>query len=70
MYSCPGCGSQMTFDIAGQQMKCGHCDRTMSIREADEKEAREAHGSIAVDLYSCPVCGAEVKDEAERTGKA
>lgn len=61
MYSCPGCGSQMTFDIAGQQMKCGHCDRTMSIREADEKEAREAHGSIAVDLYSCPVCGAEIR---------
>ena len=61
MYSCPGCGSQMTFDIASQQMKCGRCDRTMSIAEADEKEAREAHGSIAVDLYSCPVCGAEIR---------
>ena len=31
MYSCPGCGSQMTFDIAGQQLKCGRCERTMSI---------------------------------------
>ena len=34
MYSCPGCGSQMTFDIAGQQLKCGRCERTMSIIEA------------------------------------
>ena len=42
MYSCPGCGSQLLFDIAGQQLKCGRCDRTMSIEEADEKEAREA----------------------------
>ena len=51
----------MTFDIAGQQMKCGRCDRTMSVEEADEKEAREAHGSIGVDLYSCPVCGADIR---------
>ena len=40
MYSCPGCGSQMTFDIAGQQLKCGRCERTMSIIEADGLEAR------------------------------
>ena len=42
MYSCPGCGSQMLFDIAGQQLKCGRCDRTMSIEEADGKEVRQA----------------------------
>ncbi len=50
MYSCPGCGSQMLFDIAGQQLKCGRCDRTMSIEEADRKEAREAGSSFAVDV--------------------
>ena len=61
MYSCPGCGSQMTFDIAGQQLKCGRCDRTMSIAEADAKEARQAGSSFAVDLFSCPTCGAEIK---------
>ena len=42
MYSCPGCGAQMLFDIPSQQLKCGRCDRTMSIEEADEKEARQA----------------------------
>ena len=61
MYSCPGCGSQMLFDIAGQQLKCGRCDRTMSIEEADGKEAREAGSSFAVDVLTCPTCGAEIR---------
>ena len=61
MYSCPGCGSQMLFDIEGQQLKCGRCDRTMSVAEADEKEAREAGSSFAVDVLTCPTCGAEIR---------
>ncbi len=61
MYSCPGCGSQMLFDIPGQQLKCGRCDRTMSIEEADGKEAREAGSSFAVDVLTCPTCGAEIR---------
>ena len=61
MYSCPGCGSQMLFDIAGQQLKCDRCDRTMSIEEADQKEAREAGSSFAVDVLTCPTCGAEIR---------
>ena len=61
MYSCPGCGSQMLFDIVGQQLKCGRCDRTMSIEEADEKEARQAGSSFAVDVLTCPTCGAEIR---------
>ena len=61
MYSCPGCGSQMLFDIEGQQLKCGRCDRTMSIEEADEKEARQAGSSFAVDVLTCPTCGAEIR---------
>ena len=61
MYSCPGCGSQMLFDIPSQQLKCGRCERTMSIEEADEKEARQAGSSFAVDVLTCPTCGAEIR---------
>ena len=61
MYSCPGCGSQMLFDIPSQQLKCGRCDRTMSIEEADEREARQAGSSFAVDVLTCPTCGAEIR---------
>lgn len=61
MYSCPGCGSQMLFDIPSQQLKCGRCDRQMGIDEADEKEARQAGGSFAMDLLTCPTCGAGIR---------
>ena len=61
MYSCPGCGSQMLFDIPSQELKCGRCDRTMSIAEADEKEFRQAGDSFAMDLLTCPTCGAEIR---------
>ena len=61
MYSCPGCGSQMVFDIPTQGLKCGRCDRTMTVREADEKEARTAGSSFSMDLMTCPTCGAEIR---------
>ena len=61
MYSCPGCGSTMTFDIQGQQLKCGRCDRTESIAEADTREARHAGSSFSMDLLTCPTCGAAIR---------
>ena len=33
----------------------------MTVREADEKEARKAGSSFSVDLLSCPTCGAEIR---------
>ena len=45
MYSCPGCGAQMLFDIPSQQLKCGRCDRQMSIAEADEKEEEASNAA-------------------------
>ncbi len=61
MYSCPGCGSSMTFDIQGQQLKCSRCDRTESIADADRREARQAGHSFSVDLLTCPTCGAGLR---------
>ena len=61
MYGCPGCGAMMTFDIPGQELKCGHCGRTESIAEADQREARTAGSSFSVDLLTCPTCGAEIR---------
>ena len=61
MYSCPGCGSQMVYDIPTRGLKCGRCDRTMTVEEADEKEARQAGSTFSVDLMTCPTCGAEIR---------
>lgn len=60
MYSCPGCGAMMIYDIPGKQMKCGHCERTMTIAEADERENWKSSSSFSVDLLTCPRCGAEL----------
>ena len=60
MYSCPGCGSTMVFDPAGQQLKCGMCDRTESIESADQREARKASNRVEMDLFTCPNCGGTV----------
>ena len=61
MYGCPGCGSMMTFDIKSQQLKCGRCDRTESIEEADQREARTAGSNFSVDVLTCPTCGAQIR---------
>jgi len=61
MYGCPGCGSMMTFDIPGQQLKCISCGRTEAIEEADRREARKAGSSFAVDVLTCPTCGAQIR---------
>ena len=51
----------MTFDIKSQQLKCGRCDRTESIEEADQREYRKAGNSFSVDVLTCPTCGAEIR---------
>ena len=61
MYGCPGCGSMMVFDIPSQQLKCGRCDRTESIEEADQREYRKAGSNFSVDVLTCPTCGAEIR---------
>ena len=61
MYGCPGCGSMMVFDIREQKLKCGRCDRTESIEEADQREYRKAGSNFSVDVLTCPTCGAEIR---------
>ena len=61
MYSCPGCGYFMTYDIKGRQMKCSRCDRTESVEDVDAREARKAGSSFALDLLNCPTCGAAIQ---------
>ncbi len=61
MYGCPGCGSMMTFDIPGQELKCSRCGRTESVTEADQREYRTAGSNFSVDVLTCPTCGAEIR---------
>ena len=51
----------MVFDIKEQKLKCGRCDRTESIEEADQREYRKAGSNFSVDVLTCPTCGAEIR---------
>ncbi len=51
----------MTFDIPSQHLKCGRCDRELSIPEADRLEARHTESTFSADLLTCPSCGAEIR---------
>ncbi len=67
MIACPGCGSNLRFDIASQQMKCEYCGESYDparFAGMEKDAAFEAH------LFRCPGCGAELitADETDATG--
>ncbi len=58
MYSCPNCGSQMTFDPTRQALYCSHCDTTVQPQSqaTDEQKAT----TYQTHVFSCSHCGAEI----------
>ena len=70
MIACPGCGANLKFDIASQQMKCEHCGQFHDpyLFENMTQDA-EADKSFDVLVYRCPGCGAELltTEETEAT---
>ena len=66
MIACPGCGANLTFDIASQQMHCAYCDPYQF--DSMEKDA-EKEKSFDAWVYRCPQCSAELMttEETEAT---
>lgn len=60
MYSCPNCGSGMTFDPARQALYCSHCGT--SIQPQDQKVDGQTINSntYQTHVFCCPHCGAEI----------
>lgn len=50
MYSCPGCGASLKFDIREQKMKCSHCNNLYEVNELiPEVQARDqVHRTVQV----------------------
>ena len=61
MYSCPGCGAMMVYDIKAENLVCTRCDRHESVSEADQRENWKSESTFSVDLLTCPQCGAEIR---------
>lgn len=61
MIACPGCGANLRFDIASQQMKCEYCETLYDPYEFDSmEEDAEKEKLFDAWVYRCPGCGAEL----------
>lgn len=59
MYECPGCGANMKFDIASQQMSCTYCGRKEapdSLRKGEDAQ----QDTFEATRFTCPQCGGEM----------
>ena len=70
MIGCPGCGANLLFDIASQQMKCDYCGDSYDPYQFDSMQ-KDAGREKVFDawVYSCPGCGARLMttDETDAT---
>ena len=60
MYSCPGCGANITYNIKAQKMKCEHCGAEADPYSYDNITDAESFTVMDMVVYSCPQCGGEI----------
>ncbi len=59
MYACPGCGGDLKFDIASQQLKCVYCSSEYDPYSMDQSSEAE-QDDYDVTVFKCPQCGGEI----------
>lgn len=71
MIACPGCGANLLFDIASQQMKCSYCGSSYDPYQFDSMQ-KDASREKSYDawVYSCPSCGARLMTTDETDAEA
>ena len=60
MYECPGCGANMKFDIASQQMACVYCGMQVEPHSLQKDEDATSDDTFEVTKFTCPQCGGEM----------
>lgn len=60
MYECPGCGANMKFDIASQQMSCAYCGMRAEPHSLQKETDAEVEDTFDVTRFTCPQCGGEM----------
>ena len=67
MYACKNCGSNLKFDIAGQNLLCTYCSSTFSPYDI-VKDCDVGADTYETNVFTCPSCGGEIRaDENEAT---
>ncbi len=64
IFKCPNCGGDLRFEPDGQVFRCEYCLSEFSKEQMPDGmagcEGKEEEAPEAVNLYSCPSCGAEI----------
>lgn len=60
MYECPGCGANMKFNIASQQMACIYCGMQVEPHSLQKDEDATSDDTFEITRFTCPQCGGEM----------
>lgn len=63
IFKCPGCDSNMTFNVEKQKLECSVCNTEVAVEDYDAGEVTLDGGEKCSDetsSYCCPTCGAEM----------
>lgn len=63
IFKCPGCDSNMTFNVEKQKLECSVCNTEVAVEDYDAGEVTLDGGEKCGDEtsgYRCPTCGAEM----------
>lgn len=68
MYSCPGCGASLKFDIREQKMKCSHCNNLYEVNELSDNNSYN-NEQFEANVFVCSQCGGTIySQENDLTG--
>ena len=71
MIACPGCGANLLFDIASQQMTCSYCKSSYDPYQFDNMQKDASREKVyKAWVYSCPGCGARLMTTDETDAAA
>ena len=60
MYQCPGCGGNLSFDIASQRLKCMYCNTLHDPYQITKESDGYENDTFEATYFACPQCGGEI----------
>lgn len=60
MIECPGCGSNLIYDIARRDMYCKACGMEYQVETVEKDQDGIENSDMEISLFTCPQCAGEI----------
>jgi len=60
MIECPGCGSNLRYNISANKMSCDACGTKYSVEEVERQRGGELSNNMDINVFICSQCAAEI----------